>query len=172
MINFFRDFPKMQHFSENWTKLNFLFKNLSKSLKILRIFAKFLLNFSPTTDRAPTTFRLLSTTGREACRLDEKVSRIIWSDSFQFARLNDIVRSEQCVFQLNIIILVMPFSSCNQQNSHTSFCCILLCSQHDSMSGSNWRGMLQSELERSTCNRLLQILLRLAIIGKHSGDFA
>ena len=29
-----------------------------------------MLNFSPTTDRAPTTFRLLSTTGREACSLD------------------------------------------------------------------------------------------------------
>jgi hypothetical protein len=38
-------------------------------LKILQILAKILLNFSPTTDRgAPTTFWLLSTTGREACR--------------------------------------------------------------------------------------------------------
>jgi len=44
MINFFRDFPKMQHFSENWTKLNFLFKNLWKFSKFYQNFAKFLSN--------------------------------------------------------------------------------------------------------------------------------
>ena len=50
----------MQHFR----KAHFFVK---KSLKILQFFAKILLNLSPTTDRAPTTLRLLSTTGREAC---------------------------------------------------------------------------------------------------------
>ena len=55
----------MQHdFSENCLQSSILCEKIAENFAK---FAKFLLNFAPTTDSAPTTFRLLSATGRGAC---------------------------------------------------------------------------------------------------------
>ena len=80
-------------------------------MKILQIFAKLLLNFSPTTDRAPTTFRLLSTTGREACRrwedLREEAESLESTHSCSFDGGGKGRVSNNCIVSLQSVFAVI-----------------------------------------------------------------
>ena len=89
-------------------------KNAAKSLcavqKSRKIFQN-LPNFSPTTDRAPTTFRLLSTTGREACRrwedLREEAESLESTHSCSFDGGGKGRVSNNCIVSLQSVFAVI-----------------------------------------------------------------